>query len=144
METFFENFNYAYIFLILAASYALQLLLTGWQAKRYFRRVKELRKDGLLSVGLAGGKWSGRTYAVLVVDEDFKILHAEKLSGMTIFSQLKSVDEFLGLNVQEVLDETREFSVKKKLLSAFRNAAKAYFDENGEPVSEVKMVNSVS
>jgi DNA-binding transcriptional regulator of glucitol operon len=144
METIFGDFNYAYIFLILAASYALQLLLTGWQAKRYFRRVKELRKQGLLSVGLAGGKWSGRTYAVLVVDEDFNILHAEKLSGMTIFSQLKSVDEFLGLNVQEVLDETREFSVKKKLLTAFRNAAKAYFDENGEPVSEVKMVTSVS
>jgi len=144
MTTFFEDFNYAYIFLILAASYALQLLLTGWQAKRYFRRIKELRKEGLLSVGLAGGKWSGRTFAVLVVDETFNIIHAEKLSGMTIFSQLKSVDEFLGQNVREVLDETREFSVKKKLLTAFRNAAKAYFDENGEPVSEVKMLSSVS
>ena len=139
-----ENFNYTYIFLILAASYALQLLLTGWQAKRYFRRIKELRKDGLLSVGLAGGKWSGRTYAVLVVDDAFNIIHAEKLSGMTIFSNLKSIDEFLGLNVHDVLDENREFSVKKKLLTAFRNAAKAYFDENGEPVSEIKLVNPVS
>jgi DNA-binding transcriptional regulator of glucitol operon len=139
-----ENFNYTYIFLILAASYALQLLLTGWQAKRYFRRIKELRKDGLLSVGLAGGKWSGRTYAVLVVDDAFNIIHAEKLSGMTIFSNLKSIDEFLDLNVHDVLDENREFSVKKKLLTAFRNAAKAYFDENGEPVSEIKLVNPVS
>ena len=144
MVAFFEDFNFTYIFLILAASYALQLLLTGWQAKRYFRRVKELRKDGLLSVGLAGGKWSGRTYAVLVVDDAFNIIHAEKLSGMTIFSKLKVVEEVLGLNVREVLDEHREFLVKKKLLTAFRNAAKAYFDENGEPVSEVKMLNSVS
>jgi DNA-binding transcriptional regulator of glucitol operon len=120
------------------------LLLTGWQAKRYFRRIKELRKDGLLSVGLAGGKWSGRTYAVLVVDDAFNIIHAEKLSGMTIFSNLKSIDEFLDLNVHDVLDENREFSVKKKLLTAFRNAAKAYFDENGEPVSEIKLVNPVS
>jgi glucitol operon activator protein len=144
MANFLEDFNYTYIFLVLAASYALQLLLTAWQAKRYFRRVKELRKEGLLSVGLAGGKWSGRTYAVLVVDEAFNIIHAEKLSGMTIFSKLKTVEEFLGLNVRDVLDETKEFSVKKKLLTAFRNAAKAYFDENGDPVSKVKLINSVS
>ena len=134
------DFNFAYIFIILAAAYALQLLLTGWQAKRYFRRVKQLRKDGLLSVGLSGGKWSGRTFAVLVVDEDFNIIHAEKLSGMTIFSQLEKVEGFVGLKARDLLDEGRDFPVKKKLLTAFRNAAKAYFDESGNPVPESRLV----
>ena len=139
-----ENFNYSYIFIIIAAAYALQLFLTGWQAKRYFRRVKQLRKDGLLSVGLAGGKWSGRTYAGLVVDDNFDIIHAEKLSGMTIFSQLKEVEGFEGVNARDLLDETREFPVKKKLLTAFRNAAKAYFDETGNPVPESQLVETHS
>ena len=124
--------NFSYIFIIIAVAYALQILLTGWQARRFFAKLKELRKDGLASVGLAGGKWSGRTYGVLVVNDDLKVIHANKLSGMTIFSQLKPVDVFVGLDVRDLLDEEREFPVKEKALKAFRNAAKEYFDENGE------------
>lgn len=121
------DFNYAYIFIILAAAYALQLLLTSWQAKRFFRRLKEIRKDGLTSIGLSGGKWTGRAYAVLVVDEDRKILHAEKLSGLTIFSQLQPVEELIGVNARVLLDEECNLVEKKKLMEAFRNAAKDIF-----------------
>ena len=116
--------NYAYVFLFIAAAYALQLLLTSWQAKRFFRRLKEIRKDGLTSIGLSGGKWSGRTYAVLVVDEDNNILHAEKLSGMTIFSTLKPVDGLVGVNARDLLDDDCRLVEKKKLMDAFRSAAK--------------------
>jgi DNA-binding transcriptional regulator of glucitol operon len=121
------EFNFAYIFIILAAAYALQLLLTGWQAKRFFRRMKEIRKDGLTSIGLSGSKWSGRIYAVLVVDANKKILHAEKLSGFTIFSQLQPVDELIGVNARLLLDEECHLVEKKKLMEAFRNAAKDIF-----------------
>ncbi|MDF1520311.1 MAG: transcriptional regulator GutM [Brevefilum sp.] len=144
ISSFLENFNYSYIFIILAVTYALQLLLTGWQAKRFYRRLRELRKDGLLSIGLSGGKWSGRTYAVLVVDKNLDIINAGKLSGMTVFSQLKTIDEVIGLNARDLLEESRQFEIKKKLLEAFRNAAKAYFDESGEPVSETKINHSIS
>jgi DNA-binding transcriptional regulator of glucitol operon len=144
ITSFLENFNYSYIFIILAVTYALQLLLTGWQAKRFYRRLREYRKDGLISIGLSGGKWSGRTYAVLVVDKDLNILKAGKLSGMTVFSQLKNIDELIGLNARDVLDENNLFQMKKKLLEAFRSAAKAYFDESGEPVSETKINQSIS
>ncbi len=144
LTSFFEDFNFSYIFIILAASYALQLLLTGWQAKRFYRRMKELRKEGLISIGMAGGKWSGRTYAVLVVDEDLQIVNAGKLSGMTVFSQFKTINELVGLNARDVLDENKDFSLKKKLLQAFRNAAKQYFNESGEPVSEVKENQPIS
>lgn len=122
-----EEFNYGYIFLVLAAAYALQLFLTGWQAKRFFRKLKTLRKDGVASIGMSGGKWSGRTYAVLVVDKSKKIIHAQKMSGMTIFSTLIPVEGLVGLSAQELLDENRVFPIKKKLLSAFRNAADQYF-----------------
>jgi DNA-binding transcriptional regulator of glucitol operon len=81
---------------------------------------------------------------VLVVDKDLNILKAGKLSGMTVFSQLKNIDELIGLNARDVLDENNLFQMKKKLLEAFRSAAKAYFDESGEPVSETKINQSIS
>lgn len=130
---------YALIFLGLAFAYGLQLLLTGWQAKRYYKRLKVLRKAGMTSVGMAGGKWSGRVYGVLVVDEDYKILHAEKMSGMTIFSGLKPIDSLVGLNAKDLLDENRMFSLKKKFVEAFRNAAREYFKPENLSVTPEKM-----
>jgi len=130
--------NYSYIILALAAGLALQLYFTGWQTKRFYKRLKEIRKDGLASVGLQGGVWSGRTYAVLVVDESKKVLHAEKLSGMTIFSSLKPVPELVGLQADEILDENREFPLRKKLMKAFRNAAAEFFKEEGEELSTIE------
>ena len=130
--------NFSYIILALAAGLALQLYFTGWQTKRFFKRLKEIRKDGLTSIGLQGGIWSGRTYAVLVVDEEKKILHAEKLSGMTIFSNLKPVPALVGLQADEILDEAREFPLRKKLMKAFRNAATEFYKEEGEELSTIE------
>ena len=130
--------NYGIIIFALAAGLALQLYFTGWQTKRFYTRLKEIRKDGLTSVGLQGGIWSGRTYAVLVVDNDKKILHAEKMSGLTIFSNLKTVPELEGLHADEILDETRVFPIKKKLIKAFRNAAKEFYKEEGEESSTIE------
>ena len=104
------NQNYSVIILALAAGLALQLYFTGWQTKRFYSRLKEIRKEGLTSIGLDGGIWSGRRYAVLVVDEKLNILHAEKMSGFTIFSKLKPVPELLGLNAKDLLEEDRHFS----------------------------------
>jgi len=133
-----NGFNYSYIFLGLAIAYALQLLLTAWQAKRFFRRLKEIRKDGLTSIGLEGGKWKGRTYAVLVVDDDKNILHAEKLSGMTIFSKLESVPELIGVNACDLLTEAPTIICKKKVMKAFQNAAEELIKKDSNIIKEDK------
>ncbi|MBG0786465.1 MAG: transcriptional regulator [Anaerolineaceae bacterium] len=130
--------NFAWIFLVLALSYALQLFLTGYQAKRYYRRMRELRKNGIPSVGIAGSKWSGRTFAVLVADNDLNIVNAEVLSGYTIFANLKPVDQLLGHNIRDLLDQDNTFDLKKKILAAFRNSAEHYVNEEGELVPIVK------
>ena len=130
--------NYAYIFLVLAFTYAIQLLLTGYQAKRFYRRMRELRKNGIPSVGIAGGKWSGRTYAVLVSDDNLDIVNAEVLSGFTIFANLKPVVVLLGHNIRELLDPENTFDLKKKQLAAFRNSAEHYVNDEGEVVPLVK------
>lgn len=130
--------KYSIVIIALALGLAFQLLLTGWQTKRFYARLKEIRKDGLTSVGMEGGIWSGRTYAVLVVDDERKVLHAEKMSGMTIFSKLKPVPVLEGLAAVDILDETRTFPINKKLLKAFRNAAKEFFKEEGEASSTIE------
>ena len=130
--------NFALIIIALAIGLAFQLLFTGWQAKRFYARLKEIDKDGLTSIGMEGGIWNGRIYAVLVVDEENNILHAEKMSGWTIFSQLKPVPELEGLSVDEILDELNSFPIKKKLIKAFRNAAVEITKREGEPSSTIE------
>ncbi len=134
-----QDISYGLIFLGLAFAYGLQLFLTGLQAKRYYKRLKVLRKAGLTSVGMSGGKWSGRVYAVLVVDEEYTILHAEKMSGMTVLSGLKPVDSLIGLKATDILDENHTFSLNKKLLEAFRNAATEYFKPENQSLTPGKM-----
>jgi len=137
--------NFSYIIIALAAGLALQLYLTGWQTRRFYSRLKVIRREGLTSIGLEGGIWSGRRYAVLVVDENLKILHAEKMSGMTIFSKLKPVPELVGLNTKDILDEERDFSVNKKIMKAFRNAARELLKHGSEASSTIedKQIKSV-
>jgi len=130
--------NYSIVIIALAIGLALQLLLTGWQTKRFFSRLKIIKKDGLTSIGLEGGIWSGRRYAVLVVDEKQNIVHAEKMSGLTIFSKLKPVPELVGINAADLIDETRKFSLNKRILKAFRNAAKEFFKDDGELNSTIE------
>lgn len=130
--------NYSIVILALAFGLAFQLLLTGWQTKRFFTRLKEIRKSGLTSIGLEGGMWTGKTYAVLVIDDDKKILHAEKMTGMTIFAKLKSVPVLEGLHSDDLLDETRTFPLKKKLMKAFQNAAREFNKDDDEASSTIE------
>jgi DNA-binding transcriptional regulator of glucitol operon len=137
--------NYTHIFIIIAVAYAIQIFLTGWQAKRFFRRMKKLRKNGIASIGQAGGKWVGRTFAVIVVDENLNIINAEELSGITVFSKLKSVGSLVGINLKDflkigVFEKNNKFNLKKKQFEAFKNAAQQFFDKEGQIVSEVSRI----
>jgi DNA-binding transcriptional regulator of glucitol operon len=132
------SLNYSIVILALAFGIAFQLLLTGWQTKRFYARLKDIRKNGEASIGLEGGMWSGKTYAVLVVDEKKNVLHAEKMSGVTIFAKLQPVPVFEGLHIDEILDENRTFKVSKKLLRAFRNSAREFYKDTDQLGSTIE------
>jgi len=114
--------EYGWLFLSLAGMWVVQSLLTVWQSNRFMKRFRELRQDGSAAIGSSGSKYKGRMYSVLVVDSDKKVVHAELLSGWTVFAQTKSVSELEGLSLDELMDEEREFTVRPKALSAFRHA----------------------
>lgn len=115
--------NLGVLFGLLAVMWALQFGLTYFQMKKYTKRLKVIRQDGLTSVGMSGGKYKGRTYGILTVDENNQIIHAEKMAGWTNFSNLKPVPDLVGMNLDQILDENLELPISKKLRLAFRTAA---------------------
>jgi len=119
--------NMSYLVLGLGFAWAIQYVLSFYQLRRFYNRIYQLRRQhqGIAAIGMAGSAWRRRQYAVLVVDENDRILAAEQLSGWTIFANLKPVKGLVGLPSEALFDDQAVLSIskKKKLLLAFRNAA---------------------
>ena len=112
------------IFLSLAAAWTLQLVLAGMQSRRFNRRLQELKREGCrTAVGVAGSNLKGKLYVVLVVDEEGTVVRAERLSGWTVFSQLKTIPRLVGMDVRTVSDGVDVSSFGKKLALSAKNAA---------------------
>lgn len=112
------------IVLLLAIMWALQYGLSFWQMRRYYKRLSELRREGMVWVGLAGSAWRRRQYAVLVVSPDQRIVRVEQLSGWTVLATLKPVPGLEGRPVSDLLDDSVPLPVSGKLLLALRDAVK--------------------
>ena len=142
--------NLGVIFVLLVVMWILQFGLTYLQMRKYTARLKIIRQDGLTAVGLSGSKYKGRTYGVLTVDKNNKIIHAEKMSGWTNFSNLRPVPDLVGMTLEQILDEEKELPISKKLHLAFRNAANDLLeakegktiDNNTTPPLEEDSINS--
>lgn len=112
------------IVLLLAFMWALQYGFSFWQMRRYYKRLAELRREGVVWVGLAGSAWRRRQYAILVVSPDQCIIRVEQLSGWTVLATLKAVPGLTGRPVSDLLDDSLHLPVSKKLLLALRDAVK--------------------
>jgi DNA-binding transcriptional regulator of glucitol operon len=115
--------NIGVIFVLLVIMWGLQFGMTYIQMRKYTKRLKIIRQDGLTAVGMGGSRYKGRAYGILTIDDDNKIIHAEKMSGWTNFAGLKPVPTLVGMNVEEIISEGAELPVSKKLKVAFQNAA---------------------
>ncbi len=116
--------RYAGLFLAIALVWILQLALSLLQTRRFHKRVFQLRKEGnQTSVGMSGSTWKQKVYGVLVINQDRTILRAEKLSGFTVFANLRPVPE-LGGKPMSVLDRDEPLpGINEKVWKAFQNAA---------------------
>jgi len=52
---------------------------------------------------MAGSRWQGRTYGVLVIDEHELVHHAALFSGWTVFSKLRPVAGLDGMRLDAIL-----------------------------------------
>jgi DNA-binding transcriptional regulator of glucitol operon len=122
--------NGAIIIIALVFAWVLQLGLSLWQMRRFYRRMGVLRKDGRAAIGLEGSTWKGRAYTVLVIDEQDIIKHAEKLTGITVFATLRPVPALVGQPLNIFRQEEIDLPVSKKVLASFRKAAESFFEED--------------
>lgn len=112
------------IILMLAIAWFVQYLLSFYQLRRFYRRIHQLRRLGTVSIGAEGTAWKRRQYAVLVVDPERRILHAEQLSGWTVAASLKPVPGLEGRPMSDLLDGAVDLPVSGKLLMALRDAVR--------------------
>jgi len=108
--------------LVLLVAWIFQSLGSFWQAQRFYRRIQKLRAFGRSAVGVAGNIYTTKAYGVLVVDAANRIVRAEKLTGFTIFAQLRPVDQLVGRTLSDFLSGPVE-GLSPKLYNAFKMAA---------------------
>lgn len=122
MDVIFNNAGV--IFLVVGVLWIAQFGAAYLQMRRFYTRLKEVRRGGLTAVGLGGGQYKGRSYAVLTVNSFGTIVHAEKFDGWTVFARLQPVPELLGMSLEEILAHPEQLPVSAKLQTAFHNAAR--------------------
>jgi len=103
-------------------AWVIQFVMTFFQMRRFNKKLSQFKKLGTTAVGMSGSMYKRRTYAVLVIDKNEKIIHAEQFSGWTVFASLKPVIELVGLTTVDVMNESLELPIAKKTRSAFQNA----------------------
>lgn len=116
--------NVSFIIIALVVMWIAQFGMAYWQMKRFYGRLKIVRKGGLTAVGQGGGQYKGRAYAVLTIDDDNIIVHAEQFKGWTVFAKLRPVPEFIGMSLQQLLDTEDTLPTTPKLRLAFGNAGR--------------------
>ena len=81
-----------------------------------------LRTLGRCAVGVSGSIYKTKAYGVLVVDKTDRIVRAEKLTGFTIFAQLRPVDQLVGRTLSDLLSGPFK-GLSPKVHNAFKMAA---------------------
>ncbi|WP_434578199.1 transcriptional regulator GutM [Thermoanaerobacterium thermosaccharolyticum] len=90
----------------------LQGCLSYLQAKNYINKLKELKKKGIVGVGVNKGKLSAGTIIMLVSDRNGTILDCEELHGVTVFSRFKKNNIYKGINIYN-FDATKNRDSKR-------------------------------
>jgi len=108
---------------LLGGAWVLQLFLSFEQMRCFRGRLTQLRTLGRAAVGVGGGKYRGRAYAVVVADPHGRVLRGEIMSGFSVFARLKEVPEVCGYKLSELSASPPPLAEKKA--AALRAAATA-------------------
>jgi glucitol operon activator protein len=112
-----------YVFLMVAVAWMAQFALAWWQLRRFHARIAQLRKAGRTAVGLFGNRFRGRTYAVLSIDGQGIVQHAELFDGWTVFSQLRPVAALQGQRVDVLRAAEPLAGLRQSQWAALQHAA---------------------
>lgn len=94
--------NYLYVLALLGLAWILQLAFSVRQMRRFYRRFGELRQFGNVAMGIGGGTYKGRAYAVVVSDSGGRVVAAEVMRGFTVFAHLKPITAITAWSLKAV------------------------------------------
>lgn len=125
------------IAILLFAAWIVQAGLSALQIHRYYGRIAKLRRLGRCATGMSGGRYRGRTYAVVVVNPTTRVVtHAEKLSGMTVFATLRPIPELVGAALDDLVSRRGAIEgLKPRLAEAVQIAAQTIQQSIDAPAS---------
>jgi len=79
-----------------------QLLLGGWQIRKFNRAFEQLCQQGSVGVGRSSGRFKPRTIIALAFDEHQNVSGSLVMKGITIFAEPRSLSQLHGLNRQAI------------------------------------------
>jgi DNA-binding transcriptional regulator of glucitol operon len=88
----------------IVAGWMVQMYLTYQQSMAFNRQVLALRRQGTVSVGVAGKRYrGGRAFVAIAFDDDGIVRDAVALTGWTTFARGRQVPALVGLSTGRIL-----------------------------------------
>lgn len=117
-----------------AAGWMVQLYLTYQQSMAFNRSVTALRKDGTVSVGVAGRRYrGGRAFVAIAVDERGVVRNALGLSGWTTFARSRPLPALFDVKVNQVRGDKVIPGLTPQQRDAARQAATLLKNQTAAP-----------
>ena len=115
----------AYVILLLAVAWILQIVGTYFQMRHYrevLGRITREGNEGFVGVGNAKATFGKGVVLILVADENDVVRRALRMRGMTIFARFNDVPDLAGMSLEELRAEGREDPYDKSTMLAARRA----------------------
>ncbi len=115
----------AYVILILAIAWALQIVGTHFQMRHYrevLGRITREDNEGYVGVGNAKATFGKGVILILVVGEDGVVRRALRMRGMTIFARFQEAPDLVGMGLDDLRVEGQDEPYDKSTMLAARRA----------------------
>jgi glucitol operon activator protein len=112
------------VIFVFVFAWVLQVVLSYFQQRHYgltIHNMCEQYKTGYLGVGVVKKRFGIGSVVILVSDVAGVIVAAKEMTGVTVFSRFRPIDEFAGKHMDElVLNSTTDYRSQAVQLAAVR------------------------
>lgn len=120
------KFAMGWMILTAIAMWGLQLALGLWQFRRFNAHVRELRAScGRVAIGKAKGGFRSGAVVLVCIDEENRIVKAEKMSGRTVFASFRPLAGLEGKILPSLTEADCE-GLGRQVKTAVMNARQDY------------------
>lgn len=88
--------------LIVFAMIFVQGLFTFVQVRNYNRRIQEMKRFGMVGIGMKKGRLVPGSIVLLAVDKRGTVVRCERMKGFSVFARFREVKELAGADIGEL------------------------------------------